>query len=507
MSAQIVSNATPGSIEVAIGALVTFANFDNTGVLGWKWTLKDKPAGSTAVLSAQYTSTVTLTPDLAGSYVVELETYTDAARTLLDDFDRELVRCRYTAGYDWSLPGAGEAVQFSASLGWKVEVNRILTDIHDFALVPTALKIAAYSAGFGDLVRVNLAGAAGDVTITPPTAVGKNGKCIGLIVIGAATARRAIFDPAGAETVNGVSTHALSTDYAFALYMSDGTNWIKLRDTQGRRTLADGATINIDAYEGPRFEVTLAGNRILATPTNLVTGQTLELLVQQDATGSRTLAPSVDWIAVDPSITLNPAINTVTLIRAHVSNISGALKLYYTVFHAAEGNLALGVATPQDIGTAAAGNAVAASHENHVHGHGNQAASDTFHALAVASVSHGFVSKTDQLKLNEITVEVTFVTVSGTSKTLALSDRQTAQDCTNVAATTVTVPPNSSVAYNIGTVMELIQANTGQITLAPGAGVTLQSRNSELKSAGQHASIFIKKKATDTWQVTGDKTT
>lgn len=53
--------------------------------------------------------------------------------------------------------------------------------------------------------------------------------------------------------------------------------------------LTDGSTINTDASTGNYFRVTLAGNRTLAKPTNLVDGQTLTFEIIQDATGSRTL--------------------------------------------------------------------------------------------------------------------------------------------------------------------------------------------------------------------------
>lgn len=225
MSAEIVCNATPGSLEVALAALTTLSNFDNTGVAGWQWTLKDKPLGSAAALSGSITSTVTLTPDVPGSYVVELRTYADAGHLVFDDVDLEEVRSRFAVGFDWVIPGAGETTQFDSSKGWKAEVNRIFTDLHDYILKPTALKIAAYSASYGELVMVNLAGAAGNVTITPLTAASVAGKRIGVKVVGAATGRQAIFDPPGAQTVDGAATSALTTDNAYASYESDGTNW------------------------------------------------------------------------------------------------------------------------------------------------------------------------------------------------------------------------------------------------------------------------------------------
>lgn len=55
-------------------------------------------------------------------------------------------------------------------------------------------------------------------------------------------------------------------------------------------TLTDAATIAWDASANQVAKVTLAGNRTLGAPTNLVDGGTYILRVIQDATGSRTLA-------------------------------------------------------------------------------------------------------------------------------------------------------------------------------------------------------------------------
>jgi len=228
MSAQIVMDSgspVTGSIEVAAGVAVNLSNFDNTNVLGWDWQVFDKPTGSTAVLSAQYASTSQLTGDISGTYVLRLVTYQDAARTIIDDADEQAMAVRYAKGYPWRVPGAGETLQFSATVGWKPDANLIFDDLHDYMLRPTALKTASSAASFGEMVLVNLAGAGGNVTITPPTAVGKIGKRIGMKIVGAASGRQAIFNPFGSETIDGSATLTLSTDNAYATFQSDDANW------------------------------------------------------------------------------------------------------------------------------------------------------------------------------------------------------------------------------------------------------------------------------------------
>lgn len=59
--------------------------------------------------------------------------------------------------------------------------------------------------------------------------------------------------------------------------------------------LTDGATITPDFALSNNYEVTLAGNRTLANPTNIVAGQSGVIKIAQDATGSRTLAFGSYW--------------------------------------------------------------------------------------------------------------------------------------------------------------------------------------------------------------------
>ena len=60
-------------------------------------------------------------------------------------------------------------------------------------------------------------------------------------------------------------------------------------------TLTDGATITPDFNVTNNFQVTLAGNRTLANPTNQTAGQSGIIRIVQDATGSRTLAYGSNW--------------------------------------------------------------------------------------------------------------------------------------------------------------------------------------------------------------------
>jgi len=95
------------------------------------------------------------------------------------------------------------------------------------------------------------------------------------------------------------------------------------------------------------------------------------------------------------------------------------------------------------------------------------------------------------------------ITVSGTTDTLALTDKGAYLRYTNAASIAVTVPTNASVAFDIGTEIILSQAAAGVITVDH-AGVTVNSKDTLKDSNGQNGVMCLKKVATDTWDLFGD---
>lgn len=93
---------------------------------------------------------------------------------------------------------------------------------------------------------------------------------------------------------------------------------------------------------------------------------------------------------------------------------------------------------------------------------------------------------------------------SGTSYTFVLSDASKLVSLTNAAAIALTVPPNSSVAFPVGTQILIAQGGAGQVTVGPGSGVTIKSRDSLVKITGQEGIATLIKTATDTWRLAGD---
>ena len=91
----------------------------------------------------------------------------------------------------------------------------------------------------------------------------------------------------------------------------------------------------------------------------------------------------------------------------------------------------------------------------------------------------------------------------GTTYILVLTDDGKRVTCTNGAAITVTVPPNSSVAFPIGTMIVIEQWGAGLVSIAEGAGVTINSFGSALDFTGQYAVAVLTKDATDIWILSG----
>jgi hypothetical protein len=93
---------------------------------------------------------------------------------------------------------------------------------------------------------------------------------------------------------------------------------------------------------------------------------------------------------------------------------------------------------------------------------------------------------------------------TGTSYTLVLTDAGKRVSLSNATAITLTVPPNSSVAFAVDDEIEITQDGAGQVTIAPGAGVTINSYGAKTKLAGQYAGASLKKTGTDTWLLIGN---
>jgi hypothetical protein len=117
----------------------------------------------------------------------------------------------------------------------------------------------------------------------------------------------------------------------------------------------------------------------------------------------------------------------------------------------------------------------------------------------------GDPNRTCWTKANENFTELYDIGLSNKTDnhTLALADNLKMVTVTKSSACTLTVPPNSSVAFPVGTMIILVQGGTGQLSVVAGNGVTINSYNAALDLSGQFASATLVKTATNTWLLTG----
>lgn len=87
--------------------------------------------------------------------------------------------------------------------------------------------------------------------------------------------------------------------------------------------------------------------------------------------------------------------------------------------------------------------------------------------------------------------------------TLVAADAGKTVRMSSSSTRTITIPPNSSVAFPVDTIVNFETVGTGDCTIVAGSGVTIRSRNG-LKLAGQYAVATAHKIATNEWILAGD---
>lgn len=90
-------------------------------------------------------------------------------------------------------------------------------------------------------------------------------------------------------------------------------------------TLTDAATIAVDGSTFVNGVVTLAGNRTLGAPTNLVVGRIYTIRVVQDATGSRTITWPAGWRWFGSVPTLSTAANAQDVLSFQLRAAGGVI--------------------------------------------------------------------------------------------------------------------------------------------------------------------------------------
>ena len=139
---------------------------------------------------------------------------------------------------------------------------------------------------------------------------------------------------------------------------------------------------------------------------------------------------------------------------------------------------------------------------------------------AVDSLSGSLMSVTDASGIpilevfSDATVEVKGfkgyrpIQTQASSFVLQLSDMGTYNRCGGVAIT-ASLSASSAIPFAIGTEIEFFQTSSAGkllITASAGSGITLNSKNGNLKLAGQFSAATLKKVGTNEWDLVGDLT-
>lgn len=139
---------------------------------------------------------------------------------------------------------------------------------------------------------------------------------------------------------------------------------------------------------------------------------------------------------------------------------------------------------------------------------------------AIPSPTNGivaFVRQTDSgTQINELQYyyngawrfvnDATRLLAQTSSYTLSYTDVGNTVIIDSASDTQVTVPANSTTAFVIGQRLEIIRAGAGNVEILADTGVTIRSKNSNLKIAAQYSGAVLIKTDTNTWLLIGDLT-
>ena len=145
------------------------------------------------------------------------------------------------------------------------------------------LRLKGQTTGY---VELEAPASAADNTLTLPNGNGTNGQALTTNGSGTLSFSTVLASSDIGSTVQAFDADTAKTD-AVQLYTASQRGEVT--------TLTDAANISVDFAASNNFTVTLAGNRVLNNPTNLVAGQSGVIYVKQDSTGSRTLAYGSAW--------------------------------------------------------------------------------------------------------------------------------------------------------------------------------------------------------------------
>jgi hypothetical protein len=275
---------------------------------------------------------------------------------------------------------------------------------------------------------------------------------------------------------SGATTPA--TTYAL-MWWFDTAGLLKMRDA------ADANWVTVASLSGTTWTPYLAGAAITSMATQPVSAVAVDLTMAAKsfigASSSIASATTVNLAAAAGNSATITGTTTVTAFGTvqsggiYVLTFAGAL----TLTHNATSLILPGAANIQ---TAAGDIAVVKSE-----GSGNWRCVSFTRAVGVAHIGIPQTTK-------------------DASAILARGDGGTKWYHTSATPHAWTIPPNSSVAFPIGTTLLMRNIGSGAVTITRGSGVALSavgSATNENKTLTQYGSVAITKEATDSWTLAG----
>lgn len=120
--------------------------------------------------------------------------------------------------------------------------------------------------------------------------------------------------------------------------------------------------------------------------------------------------------------------------------------------------------------------------------------------------AHPIEFAADRARLTALEAADTVVTANRQtdSYTLVLGDAGKCVEMNKASGNNLTVPANASVAFPVGTCVEIFQYGAGQTTVVADTDVTIRSSGDKLKITGQYSGASLRKIATNEWVLVGD---
>jgi len=150
-----------------------------------------------------------------------------------------------------------------------------------------------------------------------------------------------------------------------------------------------------------------------------------------------------------------------------------------------------------------AGNAVLVASEFTGKCSGNLSGTIDSGVTAVTQAPFDFSNSVATTQYVDLADQITNIITPGGNITLAFGNESSYIRMSFLSASTVTVPANATVAFNIGTEVHIRQANTGSVTFIEAAGVTINTAET-LALDKPHSTATLIKVGTDEWDLIGD---